>query len=382
MTSNTLVPSLLFVSLLSLIALLGCQTNSLDHTAQTRAVIDDKNWSATTLKPRLFQTATKYEWQLTHVSDDKDKLIPVTAQTPLKMDIRPNRLTFDDGCYQYRVSFNIWLSTPYPYTDTKLQDTVKSPNSPANCITMYEITTKDRRGNTVVHSNTARLLDHFFKLDWYITANFKLEPQLSKSGFMNGNIEKQLALKTNTGKTLVFTGSPKPKHAVAGMPITNSLLEHYRWHLIKVTDKTGTAISDFIQTERPIVASYDLNNHKSGENDKQDKLESDIYDQTIAIYGGCDIVMGSYVLSVNQTLVTGGFPAIMTGCSEARNNIEKHLRRMMLYSTSQLILTYTNNAKPLTKQSEPNYLLTQKLESGEILVWQSEDKRKKYFKKF
>lgn len=382
MTLNTLMPSLLVISLLSSMSLLGCQTNSFNRTAQTSAIIDDKNWSATTLKLRLFQTATNYDWQLTHISDDKDKLIPVTPQTPLRIDIRPNRLTFDDGCYQYRVSFNIWLPTPYPYTDTKLQDTVKSPNSPADCITMYEATIKDRRGNTVVHSDTARLLDHFFKLDWYITANFKLESQLSKSGFMNGNIEKQLALKTNTGKTLVFTGSPKPKHAVAGMPITNSLLEHYRWHLIKVTDKTGTAISDFIQTERPIVASYDLNSHKSGENDKQDKFESGIYDQTVAVYGGCDIVMGSYALSVNQTLITGGFPAIMTGCREARNNIEKHLRRMMLYSTSQLILTYTNNAKTLTEQSEPNYLLTQKLESGETLVWQSEDKRKEYFKKF
>ena len=94
---------LAIISALLPLALLGCQTNNFNHSAQTSTVIDDKNWSAATLKPRLFQTITGYNWQLTQISDDKGKLTRLNLQPPLMMDVRPDLLTFDDGCYRYIV---------------------------------------------------------------------------------------------------------------------------------------------------------------------------------------------------------------------------------------------------------------------------------------
>jgi hypothetical protein len=65
----------LVISTLLPLALLGCQANSLNHSAQTSTVIDDKNWSATTPKTDCFKRSpTTTDWQLTHVVGD-DKLI-------------------------------------------------------------------------------------------------------------------------------------------------------------------------------------------------------------------------------------------------------------------------------------------------------------------
>ena len=359
-----LLASILFCS--SMLILSGCQS------IKTITTPADSDWSAATSMPRLLQTMTKYQWTLTHVSNNDGKFVPFQHQPPLTMDVRPDLLTFDDGCYQHSVFFYSSLSTPYPYTGLKLQDVIKSPDSMTDCTAMYKATTKNRRGNIVVHSDTAQLLDNVFKLGWSIPTDFKIKPQLIKSEHVNTYAKRQVALETSTGKTLLLMGTPKPKHKVAGIPITNELLEYHHWHLIKATDSTDAVMDNFTDTERPIVASYYSNKRKKNENGQKEKAQFDIYDQTLAVSGGCDIVMGSYVLSVNQTLVTSGFPALMTGCSENRNNIETHLRRMMLFGTSQLTLTtYMNNAKTIIEPSEPRYLLTQKTENGETLLWRS-----------
>lgn len=366
--SNRLRMSRVILSALLPIALLGCQTNSFNHSAQTSTVIDDKNWSATTLKPRLFQTITGYDWQLTHVSNDEGKLIRLTLQPPLTMDVRPDLLTFDDGCYRYLVSFDMWLPLPYPYTDASVQDTTKSPVTAADCTAIYQATTQDWRGNIIIPSDTAHLLNTTFGR--YAGTNFTFDPAIIQPLRATKTLEKQLALKTSKGKTLVFTGTPKPKHVVAGIPLTNELLERYRWQLVQVTDKTGAVMSEFTQTEKPITLSYGLNNYSGDESDEKNGFESGIYGQSFGVSVGCNGIGGPYALSVNQSLLTGGFPSTMMSCGDALDDIESQLGRMM--TSSQLILMDADNkAETTIEQSEPNYLLTQKLDSGETLVWQS-----------
>ncbi len=374
MKLNSLRMPLAIISALLPIALLGCQTNSLNHSAQTSTVIDDKNWSAATLKPRLFQTITKYEWQLTHVSNDEGKLIRLTLQPPLTMDVRPDLLTFDDGCYRHLVSFDMWLPLPYPYTDASVQDTTKSPVTAADCTAIYQATTKDWRGNTIIPSDTAYLLNATFGP--YAGTNFIFNPALPQLVQGNKTVEKQLALNTSKGKTLIFTGTPKPKHMVAGIPLTNELLESYRWQLVQVTDKTGAVMSEFTQTEKPIMLSYSLNNYNGDESDKQNGFQSGIYGQSFGVSVGCNGVGGPYALSVNQSLLTGGFPSTMMSCGDTVDDIELRLRRMMAYSTSRLILTHADNkTKTTTEHSESSYLLTQALDSGETLIWKNISKQ-------
>jgi heat shock protein HslJ len=373
--SNNLRMPLAIISALLPLALLGCQTNSFNHSAQTSTVIDDKNWSAATLKPRLFQTITGYNWQLTQISDDKGKLTRLNLQPPLMMDVRPNLLTFDDGCYRYIVSFDMWLPLPYPYTQASIQDTTKSPVTAADCTAIYQATTQDWRGNTIIPSDTAHLLNATFKP--YAGTNFTFVPALPQSVRATKTLEKQLALRTDKGKTLIFTGTPKPERSVAGILLTNELLEGYRWQLLQVTDQTGAVMSEFTQTEKPITLSYGLDNYGGDESDEKNGFESGIYGQSFGISVGCNGVSGPYALSVNQNLLTGGFPSTMMSCGDAIDDIESRLRRMMAYSTSRLILTHADNkAKATIEQSEQNYLLTQTLDSGEMLVWKNIKKNK------
>ncbi|MBP3945388.1 META domain-containing protein [Psychrobacter sp. K31L] len=371
---NPLRVPLVVINTLLPLALLGCQTNSLNHSAQTSTVIDDKNWSATTLKPRLFQTITNYDWQLTHLSDGDDKLIGLTLQPPLTMHVRPDLLTFDDGCYRYLVTFDMWLPLPYPYTDASVQDTAKSPVTAADCTSIYQATTQDWRGNTIIPSDTAYLLNMTFGR--YAGTNFIFNPAIIQSLQVNKTVEKQLALKTSKGKTLIFSGTPKPEHPVAGIPLTNELLERYRWQLVQVTDKAGAVLSEFTQIKEPIMLSYSLNNYSGDESDKQNGFQSGIYGQSFGVSVGCNGISGPYALSINQSLLTGSFPSTMMSCGDALDDVESRLRRMMTHSKSRLILTHADNkAKTTTEQSEPNYLLTQTLDSGETLVWQSEVKK-------
>ncbi len=374
MTLNRLRMSLAIISALLPVALLGCQTNSLNHSAQTSTVIDDKNWSATTLKPRLFQTITKYDWQLTHVSNDKGRLIRVTFQPLLTMHVRPDLLTFDDGCYRHLVSFDMWLPLPYPYTDASVQDTTKSPIKAADCTAIYQATTQDWRGNKIIPSDTASLLNSTFGR--YAGTNFIFNPVMIQSIQVYKAIEKQLALKTSKGKTLIFSGTPKPKYPVTGIPLTNELLERYRWQLVQVTDKADVILSEFTQIEEPIMLSYGLDNYGGDESDEQNGFESGIYGQSFGISVGCNGVSGPYALSINQSLLTGSFPSTMMSCGDTLDDVESQLRRMMTHSKSQLTLKYGDNkAKTITEQSEPNYLLTQTLDSGETLIWKNEPKK-------
>lgn len=375
--SNNLRMPLAIISALLPLALLGCQTNSPNHSAQTGTVIDDKNWSATTLKPRLFQTITGYDWQLTQVGNDKGNLIRLDLQPPLTMDVRPDLLTFDDGCYRYLVSFNMWLPLPYPYTDASLQDTAKSPITAADCTTIYQATTQDWRGNTLIPSDTAHILNTTFGP--YTGTHFTFAPALPQSVRATKTLEKQLALKTDKGKTLIFTGTPKPERPVAGILLTNELLEGYRWQLLQVTDQTGAVMSEFTQTEKPITLSYGLNNYSGDENDKQNGFQSGVYGQSFGISVGCNGVGGPYALSFNQSLLTGSFPSTMMSCGDSLDDIESRLGRMMTHSKSRLILMHADNkAKATIEQSEQNYLLTQTLDSGETLVWKNIKKNKPF----
>ncbi|MGM8937750.1 META domain-containing protein [Psychrobacter glaciei] len=266
------------------------------------------------------------------------------------------------------------MPLPYPYTDASVQDTAKSPVTAADCTSIYQATTQDWRGNTIIPSDTAHLLNMTFGR--YAGTNFIFNPAIIQSIQVNKTVEKQLALKTSKGKTLIFSGTPKPEHPVAGIALTNELLERYRWQLVQVTDKASAVLSEFTPIEKPIMLSYRLNNYSGDESDKQNGFQSGIYGQSFGVSVGCNGISGPYALSINQSLLTGSFPSTMMSCGDALDDVESRLRRMMTYSTSRLILTHADNkAKTTTEQAEPNYLLTQTLDSGETLVWQNEAKK-------
>ncbi|BBI66698.1 hypothetical protein PKHYL_08890 [Psychrobacter sp. KH172YL61] len=117
-----------------------------------------------------------------------------------------------------------------------------------------------------------------------------------------------------------------------------------------------------------------MDNYGDDESDEKNGFESGIYGQSFGISVGCNGVSGPYTLSINQNLLTGGFPSTMMSCGDTIDDIESRLRHMMAYSTSRLILTHADN-KATIAQSEQSYLLTQTLDSGETLIWKNEPKK-------
>lgn len=375
MTSNTLMPALLAVSLLSSMSLLGCQTNNLNRTAQTSAVIDDKNWSATTLKPRLFQTATKYDWQLTHVSDDKGRIKAFHQKTPLTMEVHPDFLTFKKGCQTQDVSFSMWLPLPYPYAYADLRD------SSNNCTVVDNARIRSLNHDSSIKGDIESVLNStFIPHTRYEDVAFRFDPITPMSAQFSNQTFKQLALKTNKGKAMIFSDTPKPEYPVAGIPLTNELLERYKWRLIRATDKTGKTISELTQADIPITATYQLDSYNESDYEPEQGYQQGAYGQSVRVSGGCNGIGGSYALSINQTLLTGGFPSTMVSCDDNIDDVETRFRRMMLYSASQLTLVHSENY-PLSgsinelNEQKPSYLLTQKLKTGEALVWQNEEKK-------
>ncbi|WP_084606107.1 META domain-containing protein [Psychrobacter aquaticus] len=349
MMLNSLRIPLVIISALLPVALLGCQTNSLNHLAQTSTVIDDKNWSADTPIPRLLQTLTKYEWQLTHLSNNDGKINPFNHKPPLVMNVRPDALLFQEGCHRYQGNFNAWRPLPYPYSLPDMSD------MPDNC----DIATNSSGTSNSNKGEVQQALDVVFAP--YSNSYFRFDPILPNNPLFSKKASKQMRLTTDKGKVFIFSGRAKPIKQTSGLSITNELLERYDWHLIRATDDTNTLSPKLNNPNVPITASFRLDAHNQG----------------VGFLTGCNGVGGSYALSTNHTLLIGASPSTLMGCGELVNGIENYLDRIMHNSTSQLTLTHPDN-NPIAdsvNETKPSYLFTQKLDSGERLIWKNEAKK-------
>ena len=111
--------TLLSISLLGFTSLVGCQALKLQPTSEPHIINADPNkesWSISTPQPRLLQTITKYEWQLTQITDAKNKAQRFKSTLPFMMEVRPDILLFKQGCQRYQASFHISRPPPYPYS--------------------------------------------------------------------------------------------------------------------------------------------------------------------------------------------------------------------------------------------------------------------------
>ncbi|MGP4863628.1 META domain-containing protein [Psychrobacter sp. T6-5] len=350
--SNNLRMPLAIISALLPLALLGCQTNSLNHSAQTSTVIDDKNWSADTPIPRLLQTLTKYEWQLTRVSNNDEKISPFNHKPPLVMNVRPDTLLFQEGCHRYKGNFEAWRPLPYPYSLPDMSDMSDMPN---NC----EVATTSSGKSNSNKGEVQQALDIVFAP--YSNSYFRFDPILPNDLLFSNKVSKQMRLTTDKGKVFIFSGRAKPIKQTSGLAITNELLERYDWHLIRATDNANTLIHELNNPNVPITASFRLDTHNQG----------------VSFLTGCNGVGGSYALSTNHTLLIGASPSTLMGCGELVDGIEDYLDRIMHDSTSHLTLTHTDNNPIANSVNEikSSYLLTQTLDSGETLIWKNEPKK-------
>ena len=357
MTLIRLISPLLTIGLLSSVVLFGCQSTSLNSTEFTNPAVDNDNWSDSTPKPRLFQTITKYQWQLTHVTDESGQIQPFNHKPPLIMQVRPDILLFEEGCHRYQGSFNAMRPLPYPYSLPDIRDL------PDDCIAT------SHPGSDLNKGDIQRALEIVFAP--YSDSYFRFDPVLPSSPLFSKKASKQLALKTDKGKMFIFSGTAMPKRAVSGLTITNEILERYQWHLISATDHTNRPISQLNHPNVPITASFDIDSYNHSD------YQQGAFSQSVGFFTGCNGVGGSYALSTNQTLLIGASPSTLMGCGDLINGIEDYLDRIMHNSSSQLTLTHSDitSISNISSVPIPGYLLTQELDSGETLIWKNEVKK-------
>lgn len=359
MTLNQFCIPTLLIGLMSTVSLLGCQhtlPNPPIKTIPATSNISDNNWLASTPKPRLFQTITKYQWQLTHVTDENDQIQSFNHKPPLIMQVRPEVLLFTEGCHRYQGSFGVWRPLPYPYSLPDISDL------PDNCGDVSELS---GGANSLNKGDIQRALEVVFAP--YSDSYFRFDPLLSNSPLFSKNKSKQLALTTDKGKTFIFSGTANPVQKTSGIPITNELLEHYQWRLISATHSTNNPISELNHSGIPITAKFEIDFYSG------DDFQQSAYNQSVRFFTGCNGVGGSYALSSNQTLLIGISPATLMGCGDLLNGIENYLDRIMHNSSSRLNLSLQNQSVE-NEQSFPRYNLLQTMDTGETLIWKSEPK--------
>ncbi|WP_367106416.1 hypothetical protein [uncultured Psychrobacter sp.] len=330
MAINRLVTLLLIMSLLSSVVLLGCQTNNF-QTAKVTKVASRINTQALS-QQELLQTLTNYEWQLVQIKDINNKTKPFNYHPPLLMQVIPNRLLFSEGCHTYQSFFNETYQRPYAY---RLSPPIDGTNKPCT-----DGSDSDTRAalTTLIKPYVTE-----FRFDW-----------LSKP-----NTPAKIALIMNNGVALIFDGRAKPDKKMLGLPITNELLEYYNWRLMSVADKEDQIIERFNQPDVPIISRF----------------TTDEYRRFARYSVSCNGAGGPYALTDNYKLLIGGAPSTMISCGERMDKIESDFRRLISYSQSQLVLTKTtSNTNNADTNDKSHYQLVQKMDSGETLVWESEEK--------
>ncbi len=332
--------SLTTIAALSLTFLAGCQTAPLSKTAnQNSASSTFKNMSLNAVSPQqLLERLTYYNWQLIQIKNINGKTKPFRHDPPLLMDISPNRLMFREGCYRYQVFLSDVLGRTYLYSFNNFR------TLPAQ--TCQDSDTDD--DSSEIQSALERLFVPYGDVGFNFEVLSKSQPQ------------PKIALSINNGAALIFSGKAKPQQSVSGIPITHELLQRYNWRLIRATDANQQRIDDFHQPDVPITASF----------------ATDERGQHFGVSIGQHGIGGSYVLSTNQTLLKGSGVFLPISFGEKQDDIWRKFVVVAL-KPSQLILTEQQTPSQNSNQISPRYLLTQKVESGETLVWENEAKSPK-----
>ena len=351
---NRLTLSLLFTVSFS-VALIGCQSNiAKDNSTSANSMVTGSSTSAPILSEQVInvESVNRFDWKLVRWIDNQGIVTNVDTVPPLMLDVRPSNLVFKYDCQRYRLNHDGYHG--YTYSSYG----VTAVTQPSCLIT-------DKQAA----SNILQYLDQLFPK--YGRGRFNLRiispsPQTpSKSfSFLNKLISTkpkpyELALNVQD-KQLIFEGTFKTLRPVTGLPITYELLKEYQWRLVSAVDSNKNTIIELSRPDFPVTAyfAYPLYNDE----------------HHVGFSSDCNGVGGSYILTPDNKLLIGSSPQTMMGCSPKREAAKDKIRELEQLSKSQLILQRLANTN-LDSSSLPYYLLTQKLETGETLIWKNEVKK-------
>lgn len=351
---NRLTLSLLFTVSFS-VALIGCRSNiAKDNSTSANSMVTGSSTSAPILSEQVInvESVNRFDWKLVRRIDNQGIINDVDTVPPLMLDVRPSNLVFKYDCQRYRLNHDGYQD--YTYSSYGVT-TITQPS----CL----ITDKQAA------SNILQYLEQLFPEYGRGRFNLRITSPSTQTKSKPFSFLNKLTPKKPTSyelilnvqdKQLIFEGTLKTLRPVTGLPITYELLKEYQWRLVSAVDSNKNTIIELSRPDFPVTAyfAYPLYNDE----------------HHVGFSSDCNGVGGSYILTPDNKLLIGSSPQTMMGCSPKREAAEDKIRELEQLSKSQLILQRLANTN-LDSSSLPYYLLTQKLETGETLIWQNEVKK-------
>ena len=358
--------TLTLISMLGMAGLVGCQ--SIDNgkiepiTAQApkpvdtdEAIItfpqnDDNEYIGSWKLPELpVESLNRFDWKLVRWIDNEDVVTHVDSDVyaggnmvpSLMLDVRPSNLVFRYDCQRYRLHHDGYHD--YTYSSYGVTTT-----TPASCLI----------NDTQVASDIADYLTQLFPK--YGRGRFNLKViSTPKQLPSKKSIPYELALNAQD-KKFIFEGTPKKLQPASGLPISYEFLKNYRWRLVSAVDSNNKTIIEVSRPGFPVSAYFGF----------------PVYNEEHQVGFGseCNGVGGPYILTANNILLIGSGAQSMMGCGPKREAAEDKIHELEQLSKSQLTLAQLPNTN-VDDPSLPYYLLTQKLDSGETLIWKNTTKK-------
>ena len=356
---NHLISNRLILSLLLAISfpavLIGCQSNiAKDNSTPANLIVTGSTTSAPILSEQVInvESVNRFDWKLVRRIDNQGIVNDVDTVPPLMLDVRPSNLVFKYDCQRYRLNHDGYQD--YTYSSYGVT-TITQPS----CL----ITDKQAA------SNILQYLEQLFPEYGRGRFNLRITSPSTQTKSKPFSFLNKLTPKKPTSyelilnvqdKQLIFEGTLKTLRPVTGLPITYEFLKEYQWRLVSAVDSNKNTIIELSRPDFPVTAyfAYPLYNDE----------------HHVGFSSDCNGVGGSYILTPDNKLLIGSSPQTMMGCSPKREAAEDKIRELEQLSESQLILQRLANTN-LDSSSLPYYLLTQKLETGETLIWKNEVKK-------
>lgn len=346
--------SLLFTVSFS-VALIGCQSNiAKDNSTPANSIVTGSSTSAPILSEQVInvENVNRFDWKLVRWIDNQGIVNDLDTVPPLMLDVRPSNLVFKYDCQRYRLNHNGYQD--YTYSSYGVT-TITQPS----CL----ITDKQAA------SNILQYLEQLFPEYGRGRFNLRITSPSTQTKSKPFSFLNKLTPKKPTSyelilnvqdKQLIFEGTLKTLRPVTGLPITYELLKEYQWRLVSAVDSNKNTIIELSRPDFPVTAyfAYPLYNDE----------------HHVGFSSDCNGVGGSYILTPDNKLLIGSSPQTMMGCSPKREAAEDKIRELEQLSKSQLTLQRLANTNP-DSSSLPYYLLTQKLDTGETLIWKNEVKK-------
>lgn len=339
----------ILASLLAAIGLIGCQSTSVLNPQQVTINTSSIN-TAPVLSEQVInvENLNRFDWKLVRWIDNQDVVTHVDTAPPLILDVRPSNLVFKYDCQRYSLHHDGYHA--YTYTSSGVTTT-----TPASC------TINDTQAASDIPEYLTQLFPEYGRGRFNLKLVSSKEPPPKSSSLLNKLTTKkpipyELALNTQ-GNQLIFEGTPKILKPISGLPITHGILKKYQWRLVSAVDRDNKFITEISDLGFPVSAYFGY----------------PVYNEEhhVGFSSDCNGVGGPYILTPDNMLLIGSGAQTMKGCSAKREAAEDKIRQLEQLSKSQLTLQQLSNAN-VDDTNLPYYLLTQKLNTGETLIWKNQ----------